>query len=324
MRIMRSLSCVLLMVLVVATSLNCAAQSYPTKPIRLIVPFPPGAGMDFVARLLQPEFSEALGKPVLVDNKAGAGGTIGTAEAARSTPDGYTLLLVFASHAVEPIVHKGLPYDIWRDLTPVSLIVTAPMVAAVSVALPANGIQELIAYARANPGQVNYGSSGVGNSEHLTGALFALRTGTSMVHVPYKGGAHAMTDLIAGRLHIFWASPSTSKTLLQSGRVKLLGQAVATRNSSLPDLKTVSEQGVQGFEASLWIGMVAPARTPREIIGRVHAALVKAANTPRVATIFRDRGYDLVMNTPEEFETFRRAENTKWATLIEKANILLE
>lgn len=311
-------------ILGITFALASSAQDYPIRPVQVIVPFPPGGGVDGITRLLQQEFAKALGQTVVVENRAGAGGRIGAARVAKAAPDGYTLLMVFDSHAVDSLINKDMQYNPLEDLTPVSLLVTAPLIAVVPKDLPVDDIPGLIAYAKARPGQVGFGSSGVGSSQHLIGELFAMKTGTTMTHVAYKGGAEGMNDLLGGRLSLMWFSPASAQQLLASGKAKYLGQASATRLATLPDLKTVSEQGVSGFTATSWIGIVAPAGTPPDIVNRIHAALLKAATTPSIAAAIKARGYEGIISRPEEFGAFLRAENSKWAALIKDAKIPLQ
>jgi tripartite-type tricarboxylate transporter receptor subunit TctC len=307
-----------------AFSLSAAAQAYPSKPIRLIVPYPAGGTVDGVARNLQLELAKAFGQPIIVENKVGAGGRIGTAETARAAPDGYTVVMVYDNYPIDPIVYKDLPYDPWKDLTAVSLVARAPLIAVASNVLPPNDIRELVAYAKANPGKVDFGSTGVGSSAHLAGELFAQATGTRMLHVPYKGGAPAQTDLLGGSLQLFWGTTAFANTLYPSGKVKLLGQAGKERSPAFPNVKTLGEQGFNSIEVYGWMGIMVPAGTPPEIINRWQAELAKVARIPAVSTKLNEQGFDVVMSTPDEFKTFLAAEHAKWAQLIKTANISLQ
>jgi tripartite-type tricarboxylate transporter receptor subunit TctC len=314
----------LLAVIAISASALCGAQGFPSKPVRLIVPYPAGGTVDGVARNLQNEISKSFGQPVIIDNKSGAGGRIGTAEGARAAPDGYTVVMIYDNYPIDPIVYKDLPYDPWKDLLPISLVARAPLIAVASTVLPPNDIKELVAYAKANPDKVDFGSTGVGSSAHLAGELFAQTTGTSMVHVPYKGGAPAQTDMLGGSLQLFWGTTAFAATLMPTGKVKLLGQAGAKRSPLFPNLKTVAEQGFTSMEVYGWMGLMAPAGTPPEIIARWHAALMKAAREPAVAAKLNDQGFEMVVNTPEEFHAFLLEEHAKWDKLIKSANISLE
>jgi tripartite-type tricarboxylate transporter receptor subunit TctC len=307
-------------------SLTTAAlgQGFPTKPVRLIVPYPAGGTVDGVVRNLQPELAKAFGQPVVVENKVGAAGRIGTAEGARAEPDGYTVVMIYDNYPIDPIVYKDLPYDPWKDLLPISLVVRAPLVAVASNTLPANDIRELVQYAKANPGKVDFGSTGVGSSSHLAAELFMQATSTKMTHIPYKGGAPAQTDLLAGNLHLFWGTTFFGKTLAQSGKVKLLGQAGKQRSPSIPDVKTLAEQGFDSIEVYGWMGLMAPKGTPPEIIARWRSELVKAANVPAVKGKLNDQGFDVVTSTADEFRAFLMNEHRKWAQLIVAAKISLQ
>ena len=315
---------ILLAAIGLAASLGCAAQSYPSKPIHLIVPYPAGGTLDVVARTLQNELVKAFGQPIIVQNIGGAGERIGIAQAARAAPDGYTVLMISDSYAVDPIIYKDLPYDPWKDLVPVSLVVRAPLVAMASNALPANDIKELVAYAKANPGKVDFGSIGIGQASHLTGELFAQAAGVSMLHVPYKGGAGAQADLLGGNLQLYWGSTPYAKTVASSGKVKLLGQAGKKRSPALPNVKTLAEQGFESIEVYAWFGLMAPARTPPDIVPRWQSELAKVARVPAVATRLNELGFEVVMNSPEEFKTLLLAEHNKWAQLIKTAKISLQ
>jgi tripartite-type tricarboxylate transporter receptor subunit TctC len=307
-----------------ALSLSAAAQGYPSKPIHLIVPYPAGGTVDGVARNLQVELAKAFGQPIIVENKVGAGGRIGTAETARAAPDGYTVVMIYDNYPIDPIVYKDLPYDPWKDLTAVSLVARAPLIAVASKALPPNDIKELVAYAKANPGKVDFGSTGVGSSAHLAGELFSQATGIQMLHVPYKGGAPAQTDLLGGNLQLFWGTTAFANTLYPSGKVKLLGQAGKERSPAFPNVKTLGEQGFNSIEVYGWMGSMVPAGTPPEIINRWQAELAKVARIPAVSTKLNEQGFDVVMSTPDEFKTFLAAEHAKWAQLIKTANISLQ
>ena len=307
-----------------AASFACGAQGYPNKPIKLIVPFPAGGTGDSVIRQFQGELQRLLGQTLIIDNKSGAGGRLGATEVAKSPPDGYTILMVYDTFAVDPIVYKDLPYDQWKDFLPISLMVRAPLVLVASNEFAPNDIPALIDFAKKNPGKVDFGSTGVGSSNHLAGELFAQSTNTKMNHIPYKGGSIAQVDIIGGRLSMMWATLSFANRVTPSGKAKVLGAAAGKRLAAAPNVKTVAEQGVPGFEASAWIGLVAPAGTPREIIDRWRDAVVKAAADPKVASWLSEQGFESVASTPEEFGTFLRAENTKRGNLIRTANISLQ
>lgn len=307
-----------------AVSLTCGAQGFPSKPIRIIVPFSPGGTIDAMARTLQADLTKAFGQPVVVENKAGAGGRIGIAEVARSEPDGHTVVLVADGFAVDPIIYKDMPYDAWKDLTPVSLVARVPIVPVASQALPFDDIKGLVAYARQNPGKVTFGSVGIGSANHLTGELFSQKTGVTMLHVPYKGGANAQADLYSGNLDTFWGTAAFAKGPVASGKVKALGVASGKRSTIHPTVKTLAEQGFDGYEFYSWTGVLLPSATPPEIVARWHTELVKAARIPATAASISESGWEAVLSTPEEFRAYLRAEHDKWAQIIRIAKIPMQ
>lgn len=309
-----------------ALAFTASAQNgnYPNKPIRLIVPWPAGGVVDNVARLLMPKVAETLGQSIIVENRSGAGGIIGTNDTVKSKPDGYTLMMVFDSLAVAPAVYKKLPFDPFTDLAPVSLLVRAPLVLVATEKFPPNNIPELVQYAKKNPGKVSFGSTGLGSSSHLTSELFARAEGISLLHIPYKGGAPAETDLMGGHLNLFWGSTAWTKPMVQSGRVKALAQAGLKRSPTYPDLPTMAEQGVSGFEAYLWMGVAAPKGTPDTVIARWNDALVAALGETDIRDRLTRLGFDEVGSSPSEFGEFMRAEHNKWARVIKEANIPLQ
>lgn len=300
------------------------AQEFPSKPIRLVVPFPAGGTVDGLARALQQELAAAIGQSVVIDNKPGAGGRIGTADAARSAPDGYTIVMVYDNYVTDPVVYKDLPYDPWKDLAPVSLLARAPLVAIATLNAPYNDLRELIDYARANPGKVDFGSTGAGSSAHLMGELFALQTGTKMVHIPYKGGAPAANELMGGTLQLFWGTVPYAKSLQASGKVKLLGQSGRSRAAALPDLPTLAEQGQNNIEVYGWSGFMLPAGTPSAIVDKWTAAIRAASASPAVASRLSGQGFEVVAGTPQEFTAYLRAENRKWQDVIATAKIPMQ
>ena len=315
---------ILLGILTLVGATGHAAEPYPSKPITLIVPFTVGGTTDQVARILQNELIQEFGQPVIILNRVGAGGRVGTAEVARAAPDGYTMLVTFDSFPIDPVIYKDLPYDIWKDLAPVSLLVRAPLVAATTMSLPANSITELIAYAKANPGKVTFGSTGAGSSAHLFGEMFMINTGTKMMHVPYKGGANAMTDMMTGNLDIFWGSTAFAQTVANSGKVKFLAQTGESRNDRFPNVPTLKEQGLPSLDIYGWMGLLAPAGTPPEIIARWSAVLKKAGTVPSVADRYRDLGMEVVMSSPAYFADWLHAENKKWGDVIRTGNISVQ
>ena len=293
------------------------AQAWPSKPIRVILAVPAGATPDVTARLVFPGLSQQLGQQLVADNRAGGGGIIGAEIAAKSAPDGYTLFISSpGALTILPHLRKGLPYDTLRDLAPISLISIGPFVLMVHPAVPAKNIRELIALAKAQPGKLNYASAGNGVANHLAGELFKQMTGTDIVHVPYKGAPQAVTDVVGGHMNMMFNSISPIVGHIKAGRVRVLGIASLQRSPQLPDVPTIHESGVPGFEAVNWFGMFAPAKTPRPIINRVNAALVKTVKTPEMQAQFVALGADPVGSSVEEFTAFVRRDMEKYASIV--------
>jgi tripartite-type tricarboxylate transporter receptor subunit TctC len=303
-----------------AASAAAFAQGYPTKPVRLIIPFPPGGSNDVVGRMIAFQLSERLGKSVVVDNQGGAGGIIGTEAAARATPDGYTLLLISSAYAFGASMYK-LPYDPLTAFTPVALLGSGPVVLAVNAKLPVNSLQDLIALAKAKPGQLYYASAGVGSFQHLASALFKLQSGLDIVHVPFKGGGPAMMDVIAGNTQIAIGSLIQTLPHIRSGRLKPLGVGSAKRVPVLPDVPTISEAGVPGYEATNWWGLVATAGTPRPVVDRLHQELTVILASAETKKRFETEGGEAAHISSEEFGRFIASEITKWAKVVKEAGI---
>jgi len=299
------------------------AQGYPSKPVRVIVPWPAGGTVDGVARVIGPSFSAGLGRPVLVENKAGAGGSIGQAEAAKAPADGHTVLLVFDTHAVNHLLYKNLGYDPFKSFEHVSLLVTSPQVLAGATNFAPSTIAEFVTQAKANPGKVTYATVGAGSSNHLNALLFSNRTGIEMTHVPYKGGAPMMIDLVGGQVNVMFVSAPQAIPQVKAGRIKALAIGAARRIPQLPDTPTVAET-LPGFAAQSWVGMLVPAETPKEIVARLNAEAKKALADPQVRGKLSAQGFDVVGNTPEEFLAFARAESEKWSKVIRDYRIRVE
>jgi tripartite-type tricarboxylate transporter receptor subunit TctC len=299
---------------------NAAAQTYPSKPVRMIIPFPPGGSNDVVGRMIAFQLSERLGRQVVAENQGGAGGIIGTDLVARSAPDGYTLLLISVAHAFGASMYK-LPYDSIAAFAPVALLGTGPVVLAVTANLPVNSLKDLIALAREKPGQLNYASAGVGSFQHLASSLFKLQSGLDIVHIPFKGGGPAMMDVIAGNTQIAIGSLIQTLPHIRSGRLKPLGVGSATRVPALPDLPTISEAGVPGYEATNWWGIVAPAGTPRPIIERLHKEISVILASAETKKRFESEGGEAAQMSPEEFGRFITSETVKWAKVVKEAGI---
>lgn len=296
---------------------NVSAQTYPARSIRLVVPFAAGGGTDIAARIVGAKLSEAMGQPVVVDNRAGASGTIGTELAAKSPGDGYTLLMGSNGPlAINPGLHAKLPYHPLRDFAPVALVTTMPFLMVVHPALPVKSVKELIGLAKARPGQLNYASPGSGSTTHLATELFKAMAGLNIVHVPYKGVAPASTDLISGQVQLLSGDLSTLMPHVRSGKMKALAVTSAKRSTLVPELPTVSESGVPGYEVSGWFGVLAPAGTPREIVVRLNAEIVKGLGSGDVRERLAALGGEVAGGTPEQFADHLRGEIAKWGKLI--------
>jgi tripartite-type tricarboxylate transporter receptor subunit TctC len=309
--------------LLLALITAAAAQDYPNRPVRVIVPFPPGGVNDTVGRLISTHLSERLGKQFVVENKAGAASIVGSEIAANAPKDGYTLLVVSLVNAVNPWLYK-LPYDPANAFTPVAFLATAPNVMVVNPQLPAQSVQELIELAKAKPGDVPYATAGVGSFMHLSAALFVQMTGVDMMHVPFKGGGPAMTDLVAGNTKMGFATTITTTPLVKSGRLKALGVGSLKRSASLPDVPTLSESGVPGYECANWIGLVAPAGTPADIVEKVNREILAIVDLPDVQKRFADQGAEAVRMSPSEFGAFMAKETAKWERVVKEGKIKRE
>jgi tripartite-type tricarboxylate transporter receptor subunit TctC len=320
-------------VLVVPALLSCmagpaAAQSapaWPTKPVRIISPFAPGGGADITARAIGQKLSPALGQQVVIDNRGGAGGMIGVELAAKSAPDGYTLVLgTIGPIAINPSLYAKMPYDPVKDLIPITLAANALNILVVHPSLPAKNVREFVALAKARPNDLNFGSSGPGAADHLAGELFNYMTGAKMTHVPYKGGAPAMIDLVAGNVQLIFSTVSTAVGSIQGNKVRAIAMAGNQRFELMPEIPTMSEGGLKGFEANNWYGMFAPAGTPKEITVRVHDETVKALAAPDVKKRLLETGIVATTSTPEQFAAYIDSETKKWAKVIKAANIKVE
>jgi tripartite-type tricarboxylate transporter receptor subunit TctC len=301
------------------------ANTYPDRPLRIIVTFPPGGPTDIIARAVGQKLTEAWGQPVVVDNRAGAGGNIGTDLAAKSAPDGYTLLLSnFGPLAISPFVYAKLPYDPVRDLAPITLAATAWFFVVTHPALPATTLKELIALAKAKPDQISFASAGNASPSHLASALFQSSAGVRLTHVPYKGGAPSVAAVIGGEVQMAIESPPPIVPQVKAGKLRALGAARANRSPLLPDVPTVSEAGLRGFEVGSWYGFHAPAGTPKAIIDKLHAQMVKAMNTPELRERFASVGAETIANTPAEYGAFVQAELKKWGKVIQATGVRVD
>jgi tripartite-type tricarboxylate transporter receptor subunit TctC len=303
-----------------ALTAAAAAADYPDKPIRLIIPFPPGGSNDVVGRLVAHHLSDVLGQQVYVDNRGGAGGTIGSELASKSAPDGYTLLVVSLAHAVNPWLYK-LPYDHAKAFVPVAIFGSGTNVLVVNPELPIHSVKELVAYAKAHPGELNYASAGVGSFQHLGGELFKLMAGVNIVHVPFRGGGPAMVDVLGGHTKIMFSSLIQTTPHIKTGQLRALGTGGAKRNPVLPDVPTIAEAGVPGYEANNWWGMLAPAGTPPAIVEKLNAAVSKALDAPELQKEFAAQGATVVKMTPAEFGKYIDSETEKWGRVVKEGHI---
>jgi tripartite-type tricarboxylate transporter receptor subunit TctC len=311
---------------VVAGLSACAAgaQNYPTKPVRVVVSFPAGAGVDIVARTITPRLTEAFGQQFVVDNRAGASGNLGSEIAAHAAPDGYTLLFTPASVASSQALYPKLGYNLERDLVPISIIASAPFVLVVHPSLPVKNVKDLIAMAKAKPGLLLYASTGNGGSPHLASELFKMQAKIDIVHIPYKGTPPAVTDLIAGQVSMMFANTLSVLPYVNSGRLRALAISSAKRSAAAPALPTIAESGMPGFEASTWFGMLAPTGTPRDIVARLTAELRKIVQNRSVADALIAQGADPIGSTAEEFQARIRADIDKWTRTIKAAGVRAE
>jgi tripartite-type tricarboxylate transporter receptor subunit TctC len=294
---------------------------YPDKPLRLIVPFPPGGATDPLARMLSQKLVEAFGQQVVVDNRPGAGTTIGAELVAKSPPDGYTLFLSSISNAISTVLYRNLNYDFVRDIAPVTLLATTPGVLVVHPTLPVKSVKELIALANARPGELAYASAGNGTPPHLAGALFSYMTGVKMIHVPYKGGGPAVIALLSGEVPISFASLPSALPHVRAGKLRALGVTTPQRSPALPALPAIGEAGVPGYAAESWYGLSVPAGTPQEIMARLHAETVKAFMLAEVKERLDHMGFIGRLSTPEEYAAFQRSEIEKWRKVVTAANV---
>jgi tripartite-type tricarboxylate transporter receptor subunit TctC len=299
-------------------------QGYPAKTIRWIVPWPPGGGADVLSRMLSPQLSEALKQQIVIDNRGGAAGNIGAELAAKSPPDGYTIVFAYSgTHAINPSIYRKMPFK-ESDFAPIIQLASVPQVLVVHPSLPVKSVKDLVTLAKGRPGELTYASSGSGAFNHLTGALFAQLTGTKLVHVPYKGGGPAAVALISGEVTMILGEPATIVGFVKSGRVRALGVTGAKRAPALPELPTIAEAGVKGYEATSWNGMLAPAGTPSEVIKRLNADFNRIIAAPEMKKRMLDNGYEPVGGPPERLGELIRAEIAKWAPVVKAAGVQVD
>jgi tripartite-type tricarboxylate transporter receptor subunit TctC len=324
MRILRTLGVGALLAVLPTLGSAQGAANYPDRPIKLIVPYPPGGSTDPVARILATDIGPRIGQPIVVDNRPGAAGSIGTEAVARAAPDGYTILLHTSVVATDPTLKKNATYDVKRDLAPVTLAVTGPYLVVVNPSLPVKNIAELIAYAKANPGKLFYGSAGTGSSGHLIGELFKQAAGIEMTHVPYKGGGPSITGLMGNEVQLLFDTLGGSRALAESGRLRAIAVTSPQRSPVMPNVPTVSESGLKGFEAVYWLGIFAPAKTPQPIVDKLYREIKTSLDDPAIKAKLLEQGNVAQALPPAEFAKVLDADIGRYKTVIETAKITLE
>lgn len=300
------------------------AQSWPTKPIKFIVPYPPGGGTDVIARIVQEPLAKELGQQVIIDNRGGAGGSIGSALAAQSPSDGYTVLFTLSSHTINPSFYPRLPFDTERDFSPVVTIASLPQILVANPNFPAKNVKEVIEMAKAKPGSISYASVGNGSPGHLAGAMMATDAGVDMVHIPYRGGGPAITDVIAGQVPLLWVSIPAAAQFVKSGKVKALAVSTVKRSAVFPDVPTMAESGFKDFEVDSWYAMFVPASTPKPIVERLNKAALKVLAQPEVKEKLLSQGAEAVGDSPSQLGAVVKKEIAKWKQVVKAANIKVD
>jgi tripartite-type tricarboxylate transporter receptor subunit TctC len=319
-----SLLRVALAMLVFATGPAFAQSDYPSKPIRLIVPYPPGGGTDVIARIVQNDLGKALGQTIVIENRGGAGGAVGTDAAAKAAPDGYTFLFTLSSHTINPLLYK-LNYDVERDFVPVSIIVSVPQLIAAHPGAPAKSLQEFVQIAKSSPGRFSFASVGNGTPSHIAGELLKLKTGIDIVHVPYKGGGPAVTDTISGQVPFLFVTAPAAMSHVRAGKLRPLAVTTLKRSPAAPEIPTVAEAlGLPDFEVDSWYAMFAPAKTPQTIVARMHQEVARVVHLPEVKQKLLEQGGDAIGSTPEALDEVVKTELRKWRDVIQKAGIKLD
>ena len=300
------------------------ADDYPSKPIRYIAPFPAGGTVDLLARIVGQKLTQSWGQPFIVENKVGAGGIVGSDLVAKARPDGYTLLVVALPHATNPSLYKSLPYDTLNDFTPISLIGSQPLMLVVNPSMSVKSVPELVALAKASPGKLNYASGGNGGSQHLAMELFKTMAKVDLVHVPYKGNVPALTDVMGGQVPVMFDQTATALPQVKAGKVRALAITSAKRSPAMPDLPTVAEAGLPGYESTAWFGILGPAGMPKDLVAKLGNEIVKILNSPEVSENLTSRGIDVIASTPAEFDAFLKSEVAKWAKVVKESGLRLD
>ena len=308
-------------IMLASFSFGAQAQSYPSKPIRLIAPFPPGGGLDVMARMVAQWLTQAWGQQVIVDNRPGAGGTIGAALGAKAPPDGHTLLIVSSAHTINAGLYRELPYDTLKDFAPVLLVTAVPHLLVVHPSFPPRSVKELIAFAKARPGEIAYASGGLGSSTHLAGELFKYMAKVDLLHVAYKGTGPSLVDVMSGRVPVTFGTIPAVAPQVKAGKLRALGQSGSKRALSAPEVPTIAEAGVPGYEAATWHGVLVPAGVPAAIVTKLHAEISKMLSDAEVRKAIERAGLEPLGSTPQQFDAHLRAEVTKWANVIRRAGI---
>jgi tripartite-type tricarboxylate transporter receptor subunit TctC len=320
-RCLAGVACVLALAAGLLSPATALAQDWPAKPITIVVPFVAGGTTDIVARIVAQALSERLHQSVVVENVGGAGGTLGASNAARAPADGYTIFMATVAHTMAPSIYKKLSYDFEQDFEPITIAASVPNILIVNPSLPAKSVPELIAYIKANPGKVNYGSAGVGSTEHMSGALFRSLAGLDIVHVPYRGGAPMLADLVAGHIQMSIETSGAATPFIKGGQVRALAVSPAKRSGLFPDLPTLAESGLPGYDVTTWYGVLVPKGTPQPIRNKLYGEIADILKSPDVVARLRDIGAESGGQSPQQFASFIRAETEKWSRLAKEAGI---
>jgi tripartite-type tricarboxylate transporter receptor subunit TctC len=304
--------------LVWAVGLGAAAQPFPSKAIRIVVPFGPGGFTDVAARILQKELAPAIGQPIIIENKPGAGSTIGTAEVSKSAPDGYTLVMISTAHVISPHLYKSMPYDALRDFTPVMKLAEGPYVLVTHPSLPVKSVPELIALAKARPDTIDYASSGNGSAQHLVGALFVTMAGAPLSHVPYKGSAQAMNDVLGGQVKVSFVGVPNALPNLANGKLRALAVSTKKRYAELPEVPTLDEAGVKDYDATIWLALLAPPGTPRDVVQKINATVTRILAQPEARKLMASAGVEVATSTPEELGKLMQSELERWGKVVKE------
>jgi tripartite-type tricarboxylate transporter receptor subunit TctC len=300
------------------------AAGYPDKPVRFVVPYPPGGGTDVIARIVQERFHEVLGQPVVIDNRGGAAGALGTDVVAKAAPDGYTVLFTLSSHTINPAIYPKLPFDTTKDFVPIGMVASLPQILVANPQFPAKDVAEVVALAKAKPGTLSFASVGNGSPGHLAGELMKLRTGADMAHIPYRGGGPAVTDVMGGQVPLLWVSIPAAAQFVKSGKLKALAVSTTKRSAAFPDVPTMQEAGVPDFEVDSWYAMFVPAKTPKPIVDRLNQALNKVLAEPQIQDKLLAQGSEAVGGAPQALAQTVELELAKWARLAQQAHIQAE